>query len=63
MDDDRHDTIIVEGDDSEHLLPPSDIDPYTPEPEPRGKARRAMIVALVVVVIMLAIVVIYTVAH
>jgi hypothetical protein len=61
--DDRHDSIVVEGDDADHVLPPQELDPFTPEPAPPAKARGAMIVALLVVVILLAIVVIYAAAR
>ena len=55
--DDRRDSIVVEGDDADHVLPPQELDPYTPEPAAPAKARGAMIVALAVVVIILAVVV------
>ncbi|HEY6961238.1 MAG TPA: hypothetical protein VI408_05040 [Gaiellaceae bacterium] len=57
--DDRRDSIVVEGDDEDHVLPPQELDPFTPEPGPPAKARGAMIGALVLVVVLLAIVVIY----
>jgi hypothetical protein len=55
--DDRRDSIVVEGDDADHVLPPQELDPYTPEPAPAAKARGAMVVALAVVVIILVAVV------
>jgi hypothetical protein len=61
--DDRHDSIVVEGDDREHVLPPQELDPFTPEPAPPRKARAAMVAALVLVAVLLAIVVIYAVAR
>jgi hypothetical protein len=57
--DDRHDSILVEGDDADHVFPPQELDPFTPEPAPPAKARRAMIAALVVVVVLLLVVVLY----
>jgi hypothetical protein len=60
--DDRHDSLVVEGDDVDHVLPPSELDPFTPEPAPT-RGRGAMIAALVVVVVLLAVVVIYAVAR
>ncbi len=51
--DDRRDSIVVEGDDKDHVLPPTELDPYTPEPEPSEKARTALWVALAVVVILI----------
>lgn len=61
--DDRHDSIVVEGDDADHVLPPQDLDPYTPEPSPPARARGAMIAALLVVLILIAVLVIYAVAR
>jgi hypothetical protein len=55
--DERHDSIVVEGDDEDHVFPPQELDPFTPEPAPPAKARRAMVTALVVVVIVLAVVI------
>jgi hypothetical protein len=58
--DDRHDSILVEGDDVDHVLPPQELDPFTPEPAPPQRARHAMWVAVAIVVV-LAAVVLYTV--
>jgi hypothetical protein len=60
--DDRHDSIVVEGDDPDHVMPPQELDPFTPEPAP-VKARGAMIAALLVVVILVVVVVAYAIAH
>jgi hypothetical protein len=56
--DDRHDSIVVDGDDPDHVLPPQELDPYTPEPNPPAKARGAMILALVVIVVVLVVVIV-----
>jgi hypothetical protein len=56
--DDRHDSIVVEGDDPGHVMPPQELDPFTPEPAPPRKARAAMILALVVIVVVLAVVIV-----
>ena len=56
--DDRHDSLVVEGDDADHVLPPQELDPFTPEPAPT-RGRGAMIAALVIVVVLLLVVVIY----
>jgi hypothetical protein len=56
--DDRHDSLVVEGDDSDHVLPPLELDPFTPEPDPTGKARTALWIALAVIVVVLAIVIV-----
>jgi hypothetical protein len=54
--DDRHDSLVVEGDDEEHVLPPTELDPFTPEPAPPNrKARTALALALVVLLVLLAI--------
>jgi hypothetical protein len=56
--DDRHDSLVVEGDDADHVLPPQELDPFTPEPAP-SKGRGAMIAVLAAVVVLLVVVVIY----
>ena len=54
--DGRHDSLVVEGDDVEHVLPPTELDPYTPEPAPPdGRARTVLAVALVVLVVLVVI--------
>jgi hypothetical protein len=58
--DDRHDSILVEGDDADHVLPPSELDPFTPEPAPPEKARNAMWLAVAIIVV-IVLVVLYTV--
>lgn len=55
--DDRHDSILVEGDDADHVLPPSELDPYTPEPRAPAGARNVLWVALAIIVIVLLVVV------
>jgi len=57
--DDRHDSLVVEGDDADHVLPPQQLDPYTPEPAAPRRARGAMGFALLVVLVLLVVVVIY----
>jgi hypothetical protein len=58
--DDRHDSLVVEGDDKDHVLPPTELDPYTPEPDPSPKAKTALWIALALVVIMIVAVLIST---
>ena len=54
--DDRHDSLVVEGDDADHVLPPSELDPYTPEPAPPdGRARGVLAIALVILVVLVVI--------
>lgn len=63
--DERHDSIVVSGDDPEHVLPPTELDPYTPEPGPTPGERRpfaALWIALAILVGLLA-VVIFAVVH
>ncbi len=60
--DDRHDSLVVEGDDADHVLPPQELDLFTPEPDPT-KGRNAMRAALLVVVVLLLVVVIYAVTR
>jgi hypothetical protein len=58
--DDRHDSIVIEGDDADHVFPPSELDPYTPEPGPRAGDRRAfrvMWVAIAIIVVLIAVVI------
>lgn len=54
--DDRHDSLVVEGDDADHVLPPQELDPFTPEPGAPARARSLMMVALAIVVIVILIV-------
>ena len=61
--DDRHDSLVVEGEDADHVLPPSELDPYTPEPSAPKMARRALALALVVIVCILHVVGIYAAVH
>ena len=56
--DERDDSIVVEGDDPDHVLPPTELDPYTPDPAPpTQKARTALWVAIVVLLVVVAIVI------
>ena len=55
--DDRHDSILIEGEDEDHVLPPSELDPYTPEPSPAKKPRRGIWLALTALAVVVAIVV------
>jgi hypothetical protein len=57
--DERDDSIVVEGDDREHVLPPTELDPYTPDPAaPTEKARTALWLAIAVVLVVIAVLVI-----
>jgi hypothetical protein len=61
--DDRHDSLVVEGEDAGHVLPPTELDPYTPEPGAPRNARRAMMAAFLVIVLLLLAVGIYAAVH
>jgi hypothetical protein len=57
--DERDDSILVEGDDREHVMPPTELDPYTPDPTaPTEKARTALWLAIAVVLVVIAVLVI-----
>ncbi len=53
----RDDSIVVEGDDADHVLPPTELDPYTPDVTPPARARTAMWGAIAILLIVVAIVV------
>jgi hypothetical protein len=55
--DERHDSLLVEGDDEGHVLPPTELDPYTPEVALPQRARAAMWGAIAIVVVVVAVVV------
>jgi hypothetical protein len=55
--DDRHDSLVVEGDDVDHVLPPSELDPFTPEPLAAARPRFAIWIAIAVLVVLVAIVI------
>jgi hypothetical protein len=56
--DERDDSLLVEGDDTGHVLPPTELDPYTPEPGPSAGASTALWAAIAIVLVVVAIVVI-----
>jgi hypothetical protein len=45
----RHDSVVVDGDDRDHVLPPNELEPYTPEAS-RGGPRIALWIGLAVLV-------------
>lgn len=55
--DERDDSIVVEGDDRDHVLPPTELDPYTPDIAPPARARQAMWAAVAILLVVIAIVV------
>ena len=55
--DERDDSIVVEGDDRDHVLPPTELDPYTPDIAPPVRARHAMWGAVAILLVAIAIVV------
>jgi hypothetical protein len=50
----RDDTIVVRGDDRDHVLPPTELDPYTPDTSTTGKQRTAIWLEIAVVVVAVA---------
>jgi hypothetical protein len=54
----RDDTILVEGDDADHVLPPTELDPYTPDVSMPRKQRTALWLALLVVLVVVVVVVV-----
>jgi hypothetical protein len=61
--DDRHDTIVVQGDDADHVLPPQELDPFTPETALPARGRIALWIALLAIVAVLVIVIAYAVTR
>jgi len=55
--DERDDSLLVEGDDRDHVLPPTELDPYTPDVTPPQRARQAMWAAIAILLIVVAIVI------
>ena len=55
--DERDDSLVVEGDDRDHVLPPTELDPYTPDFAPPPRAKRALWVAIAILLVVVAIVV------
>lgn len=56
--DERRDSIVLEGEDADHVFPPTELDPYTPEPETPPHGRPALLIALLTIVVILAIVIV-----
>jgi len=54
--DERHDSILIEGDDADHVFPPPELDAFTPEPAPPEKARNVMWLAVAIVVVIVLVV-------
>jgi hypothetical protein len=51
--DDRHDSIVIDGDDADHVFPPQELDLFTPEPEAPAAARNVLWIALAIAVIII----------
>ena len=61
--DERHDSIILEGDDADHVFPPTELDPYTPEPGARpGETRQLTAVYVAVAALFLLFAIVFLVA-
>jgi hypothetical protein len=56
--DERHDSLLVDGEDEDHVLPPTELDPYTPEFAAPPRARAAMWIAIAIVLVVAVVVVI-----
>jgi hypothetical protein len=56
--DERHDSLLVEGEDADHVLPPTELDPYTPEPAPPARARMLMRAAIAIVLVVVLVIVV-----
>jgi hypothetical protein len=54
--DERDDSLLVEGDDADHVLPPTELDPFTPDTTQTGKQRLALWIALVVVAVAIVVI-------
>jgi len=56
--DERRDSLVVEGDDVDHVLPPTELDPYTPEFAPPARARALMWAAVAIVLVVAVVIVV-----
>jgi hypothetical protein len=56
--DERDDSIVVDGDDADHVLPPTELDPFTPDPATTGKQRVAVWLAIAVLAVVVVVVVV-----
>jgi hypothetical protein len=54
--DERDDSLLVAGDDRDHVLPPTELEPYTPEAAPTPAARTALWIALAVAIVVIVVV-------
>jgi hypothetical protein len=54
--DERNDSLVVEGDDRDHVLPPTELDPFTPDTTQTAKQRTALWVALTAVVVAIVVI-------
>lgn len=55
----RDDSVVVEGDDADHVLPPTELDPFTPDTTQTGKQRTALWLALAVLAIVVVVVIVF----
>jgi hypothetical protein len=61
--DERHDSIVLEGDDVDHVFPPTELDPYRPEPGARpGETRQLTAVYIAVAALFLLFAIVFLVA-
>ena len=59
----RDDSLVVEGDDRDHVLPPTELDPFTPDPAPPTQKARAALWAAIAVSLFYLVVASATVPH
>jgi hypothetical protein len=54
--DERDDSLLVAGDDPDHVLPPTELEPNTPGSAPTPAARTALWIALAVAIVVIVVV-------
>src|SRR3954469_1468959 len=56
--DERDDSLVVSGDDVDHVLPPTELDPFTPDTTQTAKQRTALWIALAVIAVAIVVIVV-----
>ena len=54
--DERDDSLVVSGDDVDHVLPPTELDPFTPDTTQTAKQRTALWIALAVIAVAIVVI-------
>jgi hypothetical protein len=52
----RDDSLVVDGDDVDHVLPPTELDPFTPDTTQTAKQRTALWIALAVIAVAIVVI-------